>query len=201
VHALAASIELHALADGATRFRSERMHDAMWTRNAEAGWTQRSIGSSGSWPDVAARDIGFRRKQGIAVALSLLAAVVVAGVGCNSQAWFGGLVPPADDLATRLAFAVHWLLAPGCMLLAGIVATARRGFYPDAIDGTRTPANRGLEIGLRYNQNTLEQMVLAVIAWLSLAVRAPHAGLAYVARGEARPAYQRAFSAQLAINA
>jgi len=22
------------------RLRSERMHDAMWTRNAEAGWTQ-----------------------------------------------------------------------------------------------------------------------------------------------------------------
>ena len=37
-----ASMELRALADGATEmtFRSERMHDAMWTRNAEAGWTQ-----------------------------------------------------------------------------------------------------------------------------------------------------------------
>jgi len=37
-----ASIELRALADGATEmtFRSDRMHDAMWTRNAEAGWTQ-----------------------------------------------------------------------------------------------------------------------------------------------------------------
>jgi uncharacterized protein YndB with AHSA1/START domain len=39
---VAASMELRALADGATEmtFRSERMHDAMWTRNAEAGWTQ-----------------------------------------------------------------------------------------------------------------------------------------------------------------
>ena len=37
-----ASIDLHALADGRTAmtFRSDRMHDAMWTRNAEAGWTQ-----------------------------------------------------------------------------------------------------------------------------------------------------------------
>ena len=37
-----ASMELRALADGATEmtFRSQRMHDAMWTRNAEAGWTQ-----------------------------------------------------------------------------------------------------------------------------------------------------------------
>ena len=39
---VAASVELRALSDGATEmsFRSERMHDAMWTRNAEAGWTQ-----------------------------------------------------------------------------------------------------------------------------------------------------------------
>ena len=89
-------------------------------------------------------------------------------------------MPPADDLATRLAFAARWLLAPDCALLVGIVAAGRRGFYPDAIDGTRTPANRGLEIGLRYNQNTLEQVVLAAIAWLGLAIRAPHAGLAFI---------------------
>ena len=37
-----ASMELRTLTDGTTEmtFRSERMHDAMWTRNAEAGWTQ-----------------------------------------------------------------------------------------------------------------------------------------------------------------
>ena len=36
------SVDLRALADGSTAmtFRSDRMHDAMWTRNAEAGWTQ-----------------------------------------------------------------------------------------------------------------------------------------------------------------
>jgi uncharacterized protein YndB with AHSA1/START domain len=35
-------VDLRALADGATEmtFRSDRMHDAMWTRNAQAGWTQ-----------------------------------------------------------------------------------------------------------------------------------------------------------------
>lgn len=35
-------VDLRALDDGRTEivFRSERMHDAMWTRNAEAGWTQ-----------------------------------------------------------------------------------------------------------------------------------------------------------------
>jgi len=36
------SVDLRALDDGRTEIvlRSERMHDAMWTRNAEAGWTQ-----------------------------------------------------------------------------------------------------------------------------------------------------------------
>ncbi|HWZ63459.1 MAG TPA: MAPEG family protein [Steroidobacteraceae bacterium] len=47
---------------------------------------------------------------------------------------------------------------------------ARRGFIPEAIGGTRAPASASLEINLRYNQNTLEQTVLACIAWACLAV-------------------------------
>ena len=40
------SVDLAALADGTTEmiFRSDRMHDAMWTRNAEMGWTQQIDG-------------------------------------------------------------------------------------------------------------------------------------------------------------
>src|ERR1700691_815171 len=72
---------------------------------------------------------------------------------------------PADNAASRLAYAAHWLILPGLTLLAGIVAAGRRGFIADAIDGTRTPANHGLEINLRYNLNTLEQVALAAIAW------------------------------------
>ncbi len=122
----------------------------------------------------------FRRKQGTAVALSLAAALVVAAVGLHARAWCAGLVPEADDLAARLALAVRWLLAPGCMLLAGVQVAASRGFHADAIDGTRTPESHYLEITLRYNQNTLEQAVLAAIAWLGLAARAPHAWLAFI---------------------
>ena len=33
---------------------------------------------------------------------------------------------------------------------------------------------------MRYNQNTLEQVVLAAIAWLGLAVRVRHADLAFI---------------------
>jgi len=129
---------------------------------------------------MAARDPAFRRKQGVVVVLSIAAALVVAGVGVYARDAFAGLLPPADDLATRLAFALRWLLAPGLMLLAGIQVAASRGFHADAIDGTLTPKSHYLEIALRYNQNTLEQAVLAAIAWCGLAVTVSHASLAFI---------------------
>lgn len=93
---------------------------------------------------------------------------------------FGGLVPAGNDAASRLAFGVHWLFPPAFMLLAGVVAAARRGIYADAIDGTRTPANHGLEINLRYNLNTLEQLVVAAVAWMQLSVMLPLEQLAVI---------------------
>ena len=44
----------------------------------------------------------------------------------------------------------------------------------DAIDGARTSQSRLIEITLRYNLNTLEQTVLAAIAWAGLALALPH---------------------------
>ena len=120
---------------------------------------------------------GFRRQQSIIVAGALAGAVVAAAVLLNAARLFGGLPLPADDPASRLAFAARWLLVPGLTLLAGVQVAGRRGFLPDAIDGTRTPANHALEINLRYNQNTLEQTILAAIAWAGLAVVLPHAQL------------------------
>ena len=83
--------------------------------------------------------------------------------------------PVGDDAATRIAFAAHWLLLPGLALLAGVLGLAsRRFFVADAIDGTRTPESRSLEINLRYNQNTVEQVILAAIAWSGLALQLSH---------------------------
>jgi hypothetical protein len=45
------------------------------------------------------------------------------------------------------------MLLPGLCLLLGVIVAARRGFFPDAIDGTRAPASGSLEINLRYNQH------------------------------------------------
>jgi hypothetical protein len=88
---------------------------------------------------------------------------------------------PADDTASRLAFAARWLLAPATMLLLGIGAVAAgRFFVPEAMDGSRAPTSRTLEISLRYNRNTLEQLILAAIAWMSLALVLPHDRLAII---------------------
>lgn len=129
---------------------------------------------------MAASDPALRRKQGVVVALSLAAALAVLAVGASATTLFAALVPAGDDLATRLAFAARCLVAPGLALLVGIANVGRRGFYADAIDGTRTPANHGLEIGLRYNLNTLEQCVLVLIAWPALAASVSHAQLAFL---------------------
>jgi hypothetical protein len=80
----------------------------------------------------------------------------------------------AVDTSGRLALAARWLLLPGLTLLAGVQYAARRGFIPGAIEGTRIPEDWGLEINLRYNQNTVEQVLLAMIAWAGLALALPH---------------------------
>ena len=82
--------------------------------------------------------------------------------------------PEASDVAARLALGVEWLIVPGVMLLACIMLTAGSRFLSaDAFDGTRTPASRFMEINLRVTQNTLEQCLLAMIAWFGLALALP----------------------------
>jgi MAPEG family len=82
--------------------------------------------------------------------------------------------PGASDIAARLAFGVAWLIVPGVILLACIMVTAlSRLFSVEAFDGTRTPPSRFMEINLRVTQNTLEQSMLAAIAWCGLALALP----------------------------
>jgi len=85
----------------------------------------------------------------------------------------GAFPRPKGDPMSRLAYAINWLVASGSTLLIGVWAASRRGFLAEAIDGTRTPSSHSLEINLRYNQNTLEQIVLAAIAWCSLSLDLP----------------------------
>jgi hypothetical protein len=108
------------------------------------------------------------RKQ-LLIALGMLAAVIA----CLAAAYFALGSRPDAPVATaeRLALAWRWMLVPGLCLLAGIGFTANRRFFmPAAIDGEREVPSRSFEINLRYNQNTLEQTVMAAIAWTGLAL-------------------------------
>jgi hypothetical protein len=119
------------------------------------------------------------RKQLIVLLGATAGFVVVGLVWQHAPLLFAHVAIPADDPASRLAYVAHWLILPGLTLLAGIIAAGRRGFIADAIDGTRTPANHGLD--LRYNQNTLEQAVLAAIAWGAMAPILPRDALVLIA--------------------
>jgi hypothetical protein len=120
------------------------------------------------------------RKQLIGFAGSVAAVLVVVVVLFQARTLFAQVTLPAGDPAARLAFAARWLLVPGLTLLLGVVVAARRGFFKDAIDGARTPASHNLEINLRYNQNTLEQVMLAAIAWTGLALTLPRPWLVLI---------------------
>ena len=121
------------------------------------------------------------RKQVLVAAGMALAVVILVVFTTTPQLALRFAPPLGDDDAARLAYAARWLLVPALCLLAGVGMMANRRFFSnDAIDGTRAPENRSLEINLRYNQNTLEQAVLAAAAWSGLALALPHESLGLI---------------------
>ena len=122
----------------------------------------------------------FRRQQVTGIAGAVPGFILVAWVLDRASKLFAFISLPSDNPADRLSFVIRYLLVPGACLLVGVIVAGRRGFLPDAIAGTRTPTSRSLQINLRYNQNTLEQTVIACIAWTGLAVALPTAQLTLI---------------------
>jgi hypothetical protein len=122
------------------------------------------------------------RKQ-LLVGLGIAAAVAILVVLSSVPGLEIRIAPPlGDDEGARLAYVARWMLFPGLSLFAGVgLMASRRFFSSDGIDGTRTPSSATLEINLRYNQNTLEQALLAAIAWSGLALILPHERLGLIA--------------------
>lgn len=82
--------------------------------------------------------------------------------------------PAATDTASRLAYAVQWLLIPGLILLMLVIATMQNRFFNKPFtDGRRTDLPPFLEINMRVTQNTMEQSLLAVLTWPALALALP----------------------------
>jgi hypothetical protein len=78
-----------------------------------------------------------------------------------------GPTPPGGiETSWRLEYALRCDVFAALCLLAGVGKIANRRFFtPDAIAGGPSPS---IEIDLRYLQNTLEQLVLAIVAHLAL---------------------------------
>jgi hypothetical protein len=124
----------------------------------------------------------FRDSQKRIALFAVLAVAVGAAVVFAPWPSFG--VPAdVDRTAGRLALAARWLLIPGLCLLVGIGILANtRYVLPEAIDGQTNVENRAFEVNRRYNLNTLEQVVLAAIAWTGLALTLPANELAVIPR-------------------
>lgn len=104
----------------------------------------------------------------------------IAAANTASLAFIAGafvLVPfdssSLGSAAARIALTLRWEALAALTLGFGVSRVSLfRLFSARAIDGSAPTADeRGLEIGRRYLQNTLEQLVLAVIAHLALATQ------------------------------
>jgi len=82
---------------------------------------------------------------------------------------------PADEPAARLAWALPWTLAPLLMLMISIMRVANHRFAsPEDIDGSGLTVGSARVLVLRaILQNTLEQAVLAVAAYLIWSITMP----------------------------
>lgn len=79
-----------------------------------------------------------------------------------------------DEPAERLAYVLPWTLLPILSLFAGIGFIAHHRFFDrDAIDGDNPTCDRTLTAARAYLQNTMEQVLFAIVVWLVLAVVAP----------------------------
>ena len=90
------------------------------------------------------------------------------------------LTPPGGiQTSLRLEYALKCEVFAALCLLAGIGAIGNRRFFtPDAIGGGPSAS---IEIDLRYVQNTLEQLVLAIVAHLALVLVVPEDSIRVVA--------------------
>jgi hypothetical protein len=114
------------------------------------------------------------KQKGVVRGVVPAAVLVVAGL-CGVSLLIPLSALPADDSGARLAWALQWAILPVFTL---IVAIARVGNYrfssPADIDGSGlTTATPQLQILRAVLQNTLEQTVLAVSAYLIWAAAMP----------------------------
>lgn len=120
-----------------------------------------------------------RRRIRIQGALAFVLCALVLGLGTY---WLPHWLSFPLDLADRLAFALRvnlfvliWLL-----IAVGMVSTIRRYSAEDNAGSAFSPPSARLAIPAAFLQNTLEQVVITMSAFLALATVQGEAGLAYI---------------------
>lgn len=114
------------------------------------------------------------KQKGVIRGVIPAAAGTVLGLGGASL-----LIPmralPADEPTARIAWALQWAVLPILTLMISIMRVANQRFSsPDDIDGSGLTAGADRVLVLRaILQNTLEQAVLAVAAYLICATVMP----------------------------
>ncbi|MEI7932610.1 MAG: MAPEG family protein [Alphaproteobacteria bacterium] len=118
------------------------------------------------------------------IAIGALAALLVTLVVVFGPfGHIGAPHPVPANPGERLAFAARWLLIPGLSLLVGVgILSNARFMSPAAIEGQRVVDSPAFDINQRYNLNTLEQTVLAAVAWTGLALVLPAEQLGLIPR-------------------
>ena len=102
-------------------------------------------------------------------------AVVIVAVAVLVSRLIPPAVLPADQPAARMAWALPWTILPLLTLMVSVMRVANHRFSsPEDIDGSGLTTGTARVLLLRaILQNTLEQAVLAVLAYLVWSVTMP----------------------------
>ena len=120
-------------------------------------------------------------QRGVVRGIGIAASVTVVAM-FGAAAWHPDVLLPGDDPVARLSFALKWDLLPATCLLIAVGRLARHRFFtPDDIDGGGlSPGTQRAHVLQSILQNTLEQVVLASLAYFIWAVVMPHGWLASI---------------------
>ena len=107
------------------------------------------------------------------------AALLTLAVICGGFLAIPTAALPRDDSGARLVWAIQWALLPILALMISIMRVANHRFStPEDIDGSGLTSGTPRVLVLRaILQNTLEQAMLAVAAYMIWAAAMPHAWL------------------------
>ena len=121
------------------------------------------------------------KQRGVLIGMALGFGATVAAL-CGAIAAAPDALLPNAGLMESWAHALAWDTLPvACLAISIGRLASHRFFTPADIDGGATSDGTSKARLLQAMlQNTLEQTVLAAVAWLGLAVSVPHAALAFI---------------------